>query len=210
MKIWQWILIIGFGLVFVVQSILAIIVIVFNLSWLFWFFIPLIFFFFVFVAILIGGLIVFFLRRKPEVLQIDLNSARQKAVYDMKCDTDNPDNFVIKKYKLFKIGREGQTPTPIIVFDGFGTERLERRVVIINLQNFEKESTLLINPKEEEIKECAIKMADYPPEYVQEETITSFDMFGKPTTIRKSSTPSYAEIKKAEEQKKADEKSQIT
>ena len=207
MKIWQGLLIFGSIFVILVQIIIATVVILLDLSW--WvFFIPLLFFFIIFLGILVGGLIVFFFKRKPEVIQIDLSSARERAKHDMKYDTDNPDNFVIKKYKLFKVGREGETQTPIIVFDGYGTEFLERRVIIINLNNSEKESSLMIDPTEEEIKEAVVKIADYPPEYIQEEKVIGADRFGNPI-IGKSTRPSYTEIKKSEEKAKAEEVSKI-
>ncbi|NQU32162.1 MAG: hypothetical protein HQ521_02910, partial [Bacteroidetes bacterium] len=56
------------------------------------------------------------LNKKPPVkLKIDLKDAKQRAIYEMKYDNENPDNFKIDKHKLLRIGEKGTEPTPILV-----------------------------------------------------------------------------------------------
>jgi len=203
-KLWHWLLII-FGSVFSILAFFIIVpVIILDKSW-WWFFGPLIFFL---VAGLIVGLILLITRMKkkpPVKIKIDLKDAKKRAVYEIQTEEDNPDNFQILKSKLIRIGEKGLEKTPILVLEGVGTEKNEKRVVIINLNNPKHEMTKLINPSEEE-KMLAIRLiAEHPPEEAIKEEITQgMGQFGMPQTSIKRTIPSQAEQKEKEEKEKAE------
>ena len=146
------------------------------------------------------------MKKKPPVkIKIDLKDAKKRAVYEIQTEEDNPDNFQILKSKLIRIGEKGLEKTPILVLEGVGTEKNEKRVVIINLNNPKHEMTKLINPSEEE-KMLAIRLiAEHPPEEAIKEEITQgMGQYGMPQTSIKRTIPSQAEQKEKEEKEKAE------
>lgn len=176
-------------------------VIIMDLSW-WWFFLPLIF---IIISDMIIGLIViiikFVKRKKPEVSKLDIRDAKRKAIYEMKMEDDNPDNFKIINEKTIHIGERGGEKTTILLLEGYGTELRQKRVVIINMNNPKQKQTHLIDPEIEEVKECVRLIADNPPEEIVEETTTTIGQFGMPTTKTTIRKPSSIEtIKKEEEE----------
>ena len=141
---------------------------------------------------IVGGVFIalWFSKKKPIILELDLEKAKERAVYEIKNDKDNPDNFKIDKCYLWKIGSPGKKRTPVHILIGKGTEKLNRRVVIINGNNPEKEITFLIDPTQEEIKESARLISDEPPEleYVYEPS--EMDFFGNQPRVVKRTRPS--------------------
>jgi len=177
-------------------------VIIMDKSW-WWFFGPLIFFI---VAGLITGtiLLVTRMKKKPPVkIKLDLRDAKKRAIHEIQTEEDNPDNFQILKSKLIRIGEKGLEKTPILVLEGIGTEKNEKRVVIINLNNPKHEMTKLINPDDDE-KMLAIRLiAEHPPEEAIKEEITmGMGQYGMPQTTTKRTIPSQAEQKEKEEKEK--------
>jgi len=174
-------------------------VIILNYSW-WWFFAPLIF---IIISDIIIGIIIaiikFTKKKKPEVMKINIKDAKRKAIYDMKHEDDNPDNFKILKEKTIHIGEKGAEKTPILILEGFGTELNERRVIIINMNDRQRQ-TKLTDPSNEEIVYHAKLISDNPPEEIMEETRQELDAFGRPkiTTITRKPSPTET-IKKQEE-----------
>lgn len=201
MKLWK-IALICIGLTFFILGIFLIVpVIILNKSWK-WFFYPLLGMMFAWFSF---GLIILALklwfRPKPLKEKIDLRDAKIKAVYDMKYDEDNPDNFYIVNHQTLKIGRQGAEVTPIAFFSGKGMELNQIRVHLINLSN-PKETSSLVDPSDDEISYAISKLADYPPEEIKEEITTRRDQFGFPEIVRKTSRPSVEEKEKEEAEKK--------
>ena len=150
-------------------------------------------------------LILWFTRKKPVKLELDLEKAKERAIYEIAHDKDNPDNFKVEQTKLWKVGSPGKERTPIHVLMGKGTEKLNRRVVLVNGNNPEKEMTFLIDPTDEEIKENARLISDEPPEleYVYESG--EMDFLGNMPRIIKRTRPS----EKIEEKKEQQEEQKI-
>jgi len=140
---------------------LLIVVAIFDLNW-WWFFGTLIGVSIVWITF---GLIILFKNIKskiPETIQIDAKGAIAKEVEDVRNDIHNPDNLVVKSFKVQRHGEDGKEKTPILIMYAYGTELMEERVSIINLNNPDKEPTRLVNPSEEEIKRESALMAENP------------------------------------------------
>jgi hypothetical protein len=196
---------IGSGLILVFFLIVP--VIIYDQSW-WWLFAPLIFILLVWIAIGIILLILHF-KKKPIIkANIDLKGAEKRAIYEMKYDTANPDNFkIIKPARLERIGEKGTELTPICIIEGLGTEKNERRAIVSNLNNPKQETTKLINYTPEQLERAIKKIAERPPEEdTKEETTLGVDQFGRPITTTRITRPSSTEKKAEEEKKKVEEK----
>lgn len=204
MKLWKIVLIV-LGSTFAILMFLMIVpVIIMNQSW-WWFFGPFIFFIFAYIVIGVVILIVKIVTKKhPKEKKINIKDAKLRAVYDMKYDPDNPDNLKIERWGAFKIGEKGAEKTPILAIRGKGTEMNQVRVLIINLNNPKNESSSLIDPTEEEIKEAINFIADHPPQEVVEEIRTSIGQFGIPETVKITRRPSSVEEKEKKEEEVAE------
>lgn len=173
--------------------------VMFGFSW-WWFFGTLIFLitgWLIFGAVRLGAIIS---KRKPVQLEVDLSKAVNRAIYEMKYDTENPDNFHVINIRLRKIGKEGAEMTPVAILEGWGTETNTRRVVIINMANPEKEIAVLNDPTPEEWQEEARLMADHPPERtIKEEFFTGqIDLMGNPMKGVRTTSPTMIERKQKE------------
>lgn len=209
MKIWKWALIITGGVLVILGFLLIVPVIILDKSW-WWFFAP--FIFFAFVGIIVGIIFLVLKLRKPKptIIKIDMKDAKHRVIEEVKNDEDNPDNFKIDKSKLFKIGEKGAERTPIGVFDGYGTEKNERRVAVVNLNNPKKETTHLPDPSEKEIEEAIRLIADNPPEEKIQESTSVFDPFtGRSITSTRIGKPSQYTKQIEQEKKEAEEVSAI-
>jgi len=207
MKNWHKLAIVGGGVFFILSFLLIVPVIMMDKSWL-WFFIPLGFFTLSGIVVGIIFLIAKIKKPKPVQLKIDIGSAKKRAIYEMKMDTDNPDNFRIEKSLLRRVGREGAEMTPIGVFIGTGTELNQKRVVIMNLNNPKKESTHLVDPSDDEIEIAIKQIAENPPEEIKQEITQGIDAFGRPITTTKIRKPSSI-VKEEKEKKETEEANAI-
>jgi len=184
----------------IVVGFFLIVPIVSEWSWK-WFFYP----FVIIIAtdIIVGIVIViikFARQKKPEVSKLNIRDAKRKAVYEMKMEDDNPDNFKIEQEKVMHIGEKGGEKTIVLLLEGYGTELRQKRIVIINMTNSKQKQTRLIDPTIEEVKECIRLIADNPPEEIVEETTTSMGQFGMPTTKTTVRKPSSVDATKKEEE----------
>lgn len=205
MKLWQKVILGAvIGTIFL-NVLVMLIPILSDASW-WWFFGILILSIFAWLIVGIVFAVRALMKKPPIKLKIDLRDAKQRAIYEMKYDDDNPDNFKILKSRLVRIGERGSEKTPIVVFEGIGTELSQKRVVIINLNNPKQESTPLVDPGKEEIKEAIRLIAEHPPEEeIKEETVIGTDRFGRPVTTTRVRRPSSTEIKEQKEKEAAEE-----
>jgi len=205
LKLYKWLLI-GFGCTFIILAFFMVVpVIIMNLSW-WWFFIPFIFFIFAWIVVGVILLVTRLRKKPPEKIKINLKDAKQRAIYEIKYDEDNPDNFKIKWHKLWKVGNDKDGRIPVVEFNGSGTELNNKRVVIVNLNNPKHEMTKLIDPSREEVIRACIDISDFKPEEsIKEETTIGMDNFGRPITTTKTTRPSQIEKKEQEEKTKAEE-----
>lgn len=183
---------------------LIIVVLIIGLSW--WFFWT--FFILSCIVWIITGTIsltIWYKRRKPVIETLNTDDADKLAVYQMMHDEDNPDNFEISEKISIRVGEPGSERTLIRILRGYGTETNEDRVVIINLET--KETSMLIEPKEEKIWELATKISKRQPEVVVREEIGGgFDSYGRPIPSKvRITTPTREQIKEKEEMEKAEE-----
>jgi len=208
MKKLYWILIIIGGCISILTFMLIVPVLILDQSW-WWFFGTLIGE--VFFGLIAGTiiLIIKLSKKVPPRIKIDIKSAKAKAVHEQKYDPDNPDNFMIIKSRLLRIGEKGTEKTPILHLEGKGTELNEDRHAIINLNEPKKEISILINPSEDEITEAINKIAEHPPEEeIKEETTRGIDLkTGFPITTTRIRRPSITEKKIEEEKKEGEEAS---
>jgi hypothetical protein len=200
MKLWLKLVLIGIGIsIFFIVGLLVL-TLVFKIWWG-WFIILLIFLFICWGAIGIVKIVLIFTRKKPSVEKISLNDAKQRAIYEMKYDDNNPDNFKIDDSYPVKIGEKGKPKTPVAILEGKGTENNERRVVIINLNNPKKEISSLINPTDEKMAKCVALIAEYPAEEsITEEIITQLGQHGIPETRIKRRIPNVSENEQKEKE----------
>ena len=206
MKVIWWVLIILAGALFPIVFMIVVPVLLLDKSW-WWLWGTLFGEFGIGLVIFVIVLVVKLRKKAPAKIKLSVKKAKERAIYEMKTDTDNPDNFKINKSKLERWGEKGAEKTPILILDGIGTEMKQRRIVIMNLNNPRQESTWLTNPAEEEIKSGIKLMAEHPPEEITEEKL-GMDEMGRPTRII-TRRPSVAEKKQEEQEKKADEVSAI-
>lgn len=203
MKLIYWVLIIIAGALFPILFMIVVPILILEKSW--WWLGG------TAIVELIIGLIVFaivlFLRlrkKAPEKIKLSVKRAKERAIYEMKIDTDNPDNFKINKAKLERWGEKGAEKTPILILDGMGTELNQRRCVIMNLNNPKQESTWLTDPSDEEIRISVKLMAEHPPEEEIREERIGYEG-GMPVTRITTRRPSMTEKKQEEQEKKAEE-----
>jgi len=203
MKLWKWLLI-GFGGTAIILAFFGIYpVAILNKSW-WWLGIPSIFFFLAWIIVGIIILVTRLRKKAPEKIKINLKDAKQRAIYEIKYDEDNPDNFKIDKYYFGRAGDKNFEQTPILILDGKGTELNERIVMIMNLNNPKHEITRLGDVSPEEVVKRANAMAEHPIEEEKKEQITiGTDIYGKPET--KIVRPTTMEKQEQEEKQKAEE-----
>jgi hypothetical protein len=191
LKTWQWIIISIVSFMFPLSAMFIItrILITPALSW-WWFFGTLI------GEIVIGmiiGVIILVLKLKkiePIKTKLDVKTAREKAVYQKKYDSDNPDNFIIKKQIINNVGTAGKPITRVLHLQGEGSETEQEINAVINLDKPKLEISWFSNATESQIKEIVMKTAEYPESEIREERVVGYDPFGrelKQTTVRKVS-----------------------
>ena len=194
------------GCILILVFMLIVPVIIYDKSW-WWFFGTLIFLAVVGATI---GIIFFILSLKKKAvstIKLDVKQAKEKARMEIRDEFDNPDNFKIEKSRLERWGQRGTERTPILILEGIGTEKKQKRVVIMNLNNPKKESTKLINPTIEEMDRAIKLMAENPPEDVEEKTM-GLDEFGRPIT-KITKRPSFYEKEKEKEEKRVESEAGI-
>ena len=199
-------MLVGVGATLLILAFMMVLpVIILDKSW-WWFFGTLILFAVVWGGVGLTILILRLNKPKPATIKIDMKDAKERAVYRMKYDKDNPDNFRVEGERLFKIGEPSTEKTPVGIFWGVGTELNEHRVTITNLNNPKKENSNLINPTKEEVSEAVRLIADNPPSPdIWEEAIQKQDPFGRPITITKIRRPSTTQQKIEQEKKDVEE-----
>lgn len=143
-------------------------------------------------------------------IEKDIKEIIAEAVNELKNDEHDPDNFIIDKKPIWKIGEKGSEKTPILVLKGLGTESNLTRVCIINLKN-PKEKTWLKgdDATDEQVLENAIKLSESQPEEEKERITTGRDQFGLPMITREITKPSHSEIEKQKEIADAESKNII-
>jgi len=204
-KIW-WVLIIILGALFPLIFMIVIPVVILNKSW-WWLVGTLIGEFGIGLILVIIIVIVKMGKRDPPKIKLNIDSAKAKAIHEMKYDEDNPDNFKISESRLVRIGEKGLDKTPILHLKGIGTENNDQRHIIINLNNPKQEMTRLIDPTQEQVDEAIRLIAEHPPEEeIKEETTRGIDpKTGLSITTTRIRRPSTMERKIEEEKKEAEE-----
>lgn len=198
---------IGIGTFLLLVVVLIIPVLILDQSW--WWLLGI--FIFDIIVWAVTGLTILFINLKTKqekIEEIDLSRAEEIARQRVKTDPDNGDNLIIKSSHSMKIGQQGSDITPVGLIIGFGTEKMQVRVIVINMKNPEKDITSLINPTKEEIKEACRIIADYPP---GEERLVDIETDPFTGTIRKRQTvrPSSYQEKQRKEEEKIEEESAI-
>lgn len=203
MKLWKWILIItGFDFIYIIAFLVLQIIIKKSWWWVFCF--PIFLMLIIEVIVILIILLIKTRKKEKKEEKIDFKNAKAKAIYENKYDDENPDNFVIIDSLLLRIGEKGAEKTPIAVFSGYGHENNDRRVFIINLTNDEFSS--VVDKDIKYINDAINKIANNPPEeQILEETEEGTDLYGRPIRKIKIKRPSSAEVKRKEEEKKAEE-----
>jgi len=206
MKLRYWILIIASAVVLPLVAILLItrVFITPHKSW--WIFGGALIFYFV--VGLIAGIMFLVLKlkvKKEPKIELEPKDAREKAVFELLCDNDNPDNYIISEPRIVRTGQPGHTRTPIYWLHGKGSEKNEVIDALINLANPKGEITWLRNKTEKQVLEAIRVMAEMPENEVREERSIGIDEYGRPTTKITTTRQSIAEIKLDEEKKEAEE-----
>jgi len=176
---WSWLILLWVGIVFAVM----------------WFILGII-------------LLVKFIRKTKPVEQVDLNELKNRIVYEVKYDDDNPDNFVTDTPRVKNIGgASGTNITPIYILRGYGSEMRDDIFVTVNL-NKPQEINIGRNLSDIEKIDQTNKTAESPPLIeVHEEIPGGLDPYGRPLPSRlKITKQSSEQIKKKEEEEKAEER----
>jgi len=140
---------------------------------------------------------------KPR-FQADVESTKQFISDTIKKDRDNPDNWKYVTHKIVKVGERGHRPTPVGVYYGYGFEKMDVIIAIINLENLEKDVTILRSKtiiRKEQIREAVIDLIGYSPTTEEITFNTVPDEFGIPrqqTTIKRpfQQKPTYPDLEK--------------
>lgn len=196
--IWKIYISVGIFIIFLLIS-LGILIAV--LKWTWWIF-GLLTPFLIIAYLIAGGWILWKIKKslEPQIQQISLKNATDKVLHYMKYESENPDNFVIEGAVHGNVGQG--TPTPMIMFHGYGYELNQSRVILFHGVTG-KISDLKPNPTEEDIKKAIEMFPDFPKEYEETENIEQ-SPFGIIT--KRSRKPKTYEKKIEEEAKKeADE-----
>lgn len=201
---WKWVLI-AVGISIFVLAIFIALVLFLNISW-WWFFGTLIFFGSGWFVSSIIYLIIKIFKKEPEKEMLNLEEIEEKVKFMMVTDTENPDNFMIKERYTNYVGEKGTEKNLIYRLDGYGTETMTKRVVLINMKNLK--FTFLIDPLEEKIIKETIKLSEYQQEVeITEQIPTGTDIYGRPTFRIVTRKPTQEQIKMEKEKEEAIEKS---
>lgn len=133
--------------------------------------------------------------KTTEVIEWHLNRVKE--------DENNGDNLILKEKILGRYGEQGKIPTPVLVMDCYGTEKQQRRVIIINLNNWKEEFDELFDPTDEKIEKLKNKISENPVDerFEDVENLTSFGM----QKIRRPYNPSSQKQRDEIEKKKTEE-----
>lgn len=143
--------------------------------------------------------------QKPIKTRLDPKTAKEKAINDLKNDEDNPDNFVVEKQVLMRVGEPNAPRTPVLWLSGIGSELNQRIDAIINLDAQKLEITWLRNATENQIRDAVRLMAENPETEILEQSSQSLDAFGRPTITTTTRKISQREKEEKEQQKEADQ-----
>lgn len=208
MKTIYWVAIIIFSVLLPIAFMIIVPILIFNLSW-WWLWGTLI------VEGIIGGIVAIIfliikLSKKSEIpIELKTEEIKKKVVIELKNDEHDPDNFIIEKTLLWKVGEKGAEKTPILILFGKGTETNTTRVAIINLKK-QEEITWLKDPKDKkEIEEWAVRIAETHEEETKEEITTGTDIYGRPQITTKIIRPSTQELQKQKEKEEAESRNII-
>lgn len=170
------------------------------------------FFGFLIVELIIGaivGLVYLFIRisqTEEKVKGIDSKDSKERAVYEVKFDKYNPDNFIVEGERICNVGQPGTERTPIHHLWGKGTETNMKIDFLVNLKDSTKKRLVfsyLMDATDEKLKDVLRLMAVNPETEIKEEKTISSDEFGRPVT--KITTKRISEQKKKEEEEKKQE-----
>jgi len=144
-------------------------------------------------------------KRPKDKLEIDPKDAEERVINAIKNDIENPDNFVIEMKRTLRVGEPGKERTPIRWLQGRGTEMMQKRDILINLNDEKGDFLDMVEKNEEYIINSAKIYAENPSSEIVEEKLMGLDEFGRPLTTVKTKKILTAEKKQQEEIEKAEE-----
>src|SRR3990167_5232714 len=105
MKLWKKILI-GVGGTLILLGIALAVILTFDVTWYLLLALGGVSFV---VWVIIATILIYqkIIKKEPEVIRVNLEDAEELVKYRMKYDEDNPDNFIIKERRLWKMGEPG-------------------------------------------------------------------------------------------------------
>jgi len=140
---------------------------------------------------------------KESLKRIAVKDAIEKLKIAVRDDEDQGDNFILEDKIIQHRGKV--TKTPVAIVWGRGSEKNQRIVGIINLNNANEEVSILRDPTIERIMECARLIAEDPEDQIQEQTISYLNALGVPFLREKAKVPiSQAERDKINEKEALD------
>lgn len=191
-------------IVVIILSLVFFISLLTNASW-WWFFGTLI------ILVVVGTISAFaylvykLKNREPVKVRLDPKTAEDKAVNEIKYDEHNPDNFMIEKRRIVRVGEPGHERTTILHLQGKGTELGTRIDVVINLDNPKLEMSRIDGATDNIVERTIRQMAEHPEIEVLDK-VTSFDPFGRPTMTQEIRRISQAQKEYEQKEKEADMK----
>jgi len=155
------------------------------------------------------GLIFLFIRLSKEDEKpkgINSKDSKERAVYEIKWDKHNPDNFMVQGERICNVGQPGAERTPIHHLWGRGSETNNKIDFFVNLKDSTKKRLVfsyLMEANDNKINEVLRLMAINPETEIKEEKTITADEFGRPVT--KITTKKVNEEQKKEEEAKKQE-----
>jgi len=151
---------------------------------------------------LVGLVVYLIITRNKNHAKIEnaVDDVIKMVINKFKYDENDPDNFIVENRVLIK-DKKG-TYDNVLHLSGIGTETQTIRHAIINMNNPEKEISLLINPSEKQIDDAILSMAGYPKQNITREEKLDIDEFGRPHSTIITKQPQTEEQKKMEAEKK--------
>ena len=198
--VYKWFLFSLLGM-FIIEIILLVFTIFAEKSW-WWVGAPAIFFGICILIFLVVFLGIFIGSRNTPIIEAKPKEIKAQVIDEMKRDEDDPDNFRIKKEGVGMFG-DKKEPTPILILNGYGTEKQEPICILINLNNPQRRDILKGNDvTKENIIQSAERLSDHLSEYAIRKSTTTMDIFSRPITTIEELNPVERKVKEEKKEEK--------
>lgn len=145
-------------------------------------------------------------KEKPKIA---VKEAIEKVKIMIRDDIENGDNLIIDR-KITEHRGKTLPKTPVLIILGRGSEKKQRRAIIVNLNNMEEEITDLIDPTIEEIIEQTRLIAEDPEDkLITEKIVPMMSALGYQNALERKNVPGSQGDRDEENKKTAEGKAGV-